>query len=62
MLLLGPAVTLAVCMLVGSRVGEDGNILFMVLLVALMVFLYACYPLLLGWWLVRGLLARRRAS
>lgn len=60
-LLIGPAVTLAVCMLFAEFIGANGNMLFVALLLLLWIFLLAYYPILVGVWAMREV-RRRRAG
>jgi hypothetical protein len=60
-LLLGPAVTLAVCMSFAESIGANGNMLFVALLLILWIFLLAYYPILIAIWAIREV-RKRRAS
>lgn len=60
-LLIGPAATLAICVVFAEFIGANGNMLFVALLLLLWIFLLAYYPILVGYWAIREV-RRRRAG
>jgi hypothetical protein len=54
-LLLGPAVTFALCLMFGGPISYNGNLLFAVFFGLFLVFLVFYYPILLLWYFVFAL-------